>query len=203
MRGITPQLVMEKLPEIGEIKNPILRNQVQRVWLRALKESAWDEPDQIPFSPGGPEQLGKYSLIDHTRCVTRTGIALANNLVDIHGVKLNLDTVIAGGLLHDVGKAMVAEKRGKEVVISERGKELTHILLGSMVAMEEGMPDEIVHIIFAHTVPYLTRKQPVPPRTLEGVIVHYADFSSGDSLFFVGKVALLADAVAPMWSMTG
>ncbi len=203
MRGITPQVVMKALPEIGEIKDPKLRKQVLSVWVRALKESAWDKPGQIPFSPGGPQQLAKYSLIDHTRCVTRTGMALANNLVQIHGVKLSLDTVIAGGLLHDVGKALVAERRGKEVVISERGKGLTHILLGSMIASEEGMPDDIIHIIFAHTIPYITRKQPVTPRTVEGVIVHYADFSSGDSLFFVGKVGLLADAVAPMWSKTG
>lgn len=200
MTGISRQLVVSKLPEIREIGNAQLRETVERIWVRALKESPWDDVDHIPFSPEGPEHLRKYSLIDHTRCVTKTAIALADNLRTIHNLKINLDNVIAGALLHDVGKAMVFEKRGKSIVISEKGKQLTHILLGSALAIDEGLPDDLVHIVFAHTIPYMTLKQPVVPKSLEGVIVHYADFASGDSLFFVGNVALLCNSAAEMWS---
>jgi 3'-5' exoribonuclease len=126
---------------------------------------------------------------------------LARNLIEIHHLKIDLDAVIAGAVLHDVGKAMITRREGKDrFVISDEGRKLTHIMLGSALAMEEGVPLDIVHAIFSHTVPYVTFKQSVPPQTIEALIVHYADFGSGDALFFIGKVALLCNPLAPMWS---
>jgi putative nucleotidyltransferase with HDIG domain len=125
---------------------------------------------------------------------------LALNLIDIHDLKIDMDLVIAGAVLHDVGKAMVGRREGKKVVISDEGRKLTHIMLGAALAREEKLPLDVVHIIFAHTVPYVTFKQSVPPQTVEGVIVHYADFGSGDPIFFVGKVALLCNPLMPMWT---
>jgi 7,8-dihydroneopterin 2',3'-cyclic phosphate phosphodiesterase len=191
---------LSKLPEIRQIGDRGLRNMVARVWVRALEAHAWEDVDRIPMSPGGPEKLEKYTLIDHTRCVTKTAIDLARNLVEIHHLAVDMDAVIAGAVLHDVGKAVISRKEGERFVVSDEGRKLTHIMLGSAMAMEEGIPLDIVHTIFAHTVPYVTFKQSVPPQTIEALIVHYADFGSGDPIFFVGKVALLCNPIAPMWS---
>jgi putative nucleotidyltransferase with HDIG domain len=192
--------ILGTFPEMKRIDNRELRDRVVKVWMRALEQSAWDDVDKIPMSPGGPEKLEVYTLVDHTRCVTRTAMDLALNLIDIHDLKIDMDLVIAGAVLHDVGKAMVGRREGKKVVISDEGRKLTHIMLGAALAREEKLPLDVVHIIFAHTVPYVTFKQSVPPQTVEGVIVHYADFGSGDPIFFVGKVALLCNPLMPMWT---
>ncbi|MDA4114651.1 MAG: HDIG domain-containing protein [Thaumarchaeota archaeon] len=192
--------ILSTFPEVERIGDGDLRDRVVKVWIRALEKSAWDDINRIPMSPGGPEKLEGFSLVDHTRCVTRTAMDLARNLVEIHHLSIDMDSVIAGAVLHDVGKPMLGRREGDRVVISDEGRKLTHIMLGSALAMEEGLPLDIVHIIFAHTVPYVTAKQSVPPQTIEGVIVHYADFGSGDPIFFVGKVALLCNPLAPMWS---
>lgn len=199
---ISDEAVLSKFPEIAEIKDGALRRKVLRTWARAFELHSWKDVDRIPMSPGGPQKLEKHSLIDHTRCVTMTARDLANNLTKVHHLKIDMDAVIAGAVLHDVGKALMGRMEGGKFEVTDEGKKLTHIVLGSMLAREEGLPLDVVHAIFAHTIPYVTFKATVPPQTLETVIVHYADFGAGDPIFFDGKVALLCNPIAPMWSET-
>lgn len=194
------EIVLSKFPEVNEIRDSGLREKVVRMWVRALERHSLEDIDRIPMSPGGPEKLETYNLVDHTRCVTKTSIDLARNLIEIYEFEIDLDSVIAGAVLHDVGKAMICRNVDGRFVVTDEGKKLTHIMLGSAIAMEEGLPLDIVHAIFAHTVPYVTFKQSVPPQTIEALIVHYADFGSGDPVFFVGKVALLCNPIAQMWA---
>lgn len=200
---VTEESVLSKFPEVGWIADEGLRRKVLRTWARAFDVHSWGDVDRIPMSPGGPEKLEKFSLIDHTRCVTMTARDLARNIVEIHHLKIDMDAVIAGAVLHDVGKSLMCRKAGERFVVTDEGKKMTHIVLGSMLAREEDLPLDIVHAIFAHTVPYVTFKATVPPQTIEAVIVHYADFGSGDPIFFEGKVALLCNPIAPMWASTG
>lgn len=73
-----------------------------------------DDLEHIPFTL---LVQTKTSLLEHTRRVTRMAMAVARERGD-----LNMDYVIAGGLLHDVGKLLEYEKRGRHVVKSRSGE---------------------------------------------------------------------------------
>jgi putative nucleotidyltransferase with HDIG domain len=86
---------------------------------------------------------------------------------------INMDVVIAGAILADVGKLLEYEKRGAHVVQSARGELLRHPFTGVALAMECELPDTVCHIIAAHA-----GEGDLMKRTTEALIVHHADFMS-------------------------
>ena len=84
---------------------------------------------------------------------------------------INGDFLIAGALLHDVGKLMEYELRNGKVVKSEYGKQFRHPVSGSNLARDCGLPDGVVHIIYAHSHEGNNIK-----RSPEAIIVHHCDF---------------------------
>ena len=82
-------------PEIKKIKQNSIRNGVIHAWLLAIKKGNWKKIDTIPFTL---LINTKKTLIEHTRFVTRMAMAVARQRHD-----LNMDYIIAGGLVHDVG----------------------------------------------------------------------------------------------------
>ena len=87
-------------------------------------------------------------------------------------LSINLDTVIAGAILADVGKLLEYElgRDGKSRQ-SERGEALRHPFTGVALALECGVPDAVCHIIAAHAA-----EGDLVKRTTEANIVHHADF---------------------------
>jgi ribonuclease Y len=75
-------------------------------------------------------------------------------------LRADVDIARAGGLLHDLGKAI-----GREV-------EGTHAALGAKLAAESGMDERIVHCIEAH-------HEEIEPSTTEALITIVADAMSG------------------------
>ena len=62
------------------------------------------------------------------------------------------DYLIAGALLHDVGKLMeLARDPDGKTVKSDNGKLLRHAFTGVYLAMANDLPDEVVHIIAVHS----------------------------------------------------
>ena len=94
-------------------------------------------------------------------------------MIDFLGnsLDIDLDTVIAGAILADVGKVLEYEKVDGVSRQSERGKALRHPFTGVAVAMSCGVPDEVCHIIAAHA-----GEGDMVKRTTEAIIVHHADF---------------------------
>jgi putative nucleotidyltransferase with HDIG domain len=87
-------------------------------------------------------------------------------------MNINLEFLIAGALLHDVGKLMEYElKDDGSVVKSEFGKTMRHPVSGSKLAEECGLPNEVVHIIYAHS-----KEGDTLERSSEAIIVHHCDF---------------------------
>jgi hypothetical protein len=62
-------------------------------------------------------------------------------------------------------------KEDGSVVKSEFGKQKRHPVSGSELAKELGLPDEIVHIIYAHS-----KEGDTIERSRESIIVHHCDF---------------------------
>jgi putative nucleotidyltransferase with HDIG domain len=84
---------------------------------------------------------------------------------------IDLDVVIAGAILADVGKLLEYEKTGDEVRQSRRGRFLRHPFTGVALALAEGVPDEVCHVIAAHAA-----EGDAVKRSTEAIIVHHADF---------------------------
>jgi putative nucleotidyltransferase with HDIG domain len=86
---------------------------------------------------------------------------------------IDLDVVVAGAILADVGKLLEYEKVEGRAVQSERGRFLRHPFTGVALAMEAGVPDRVCHIIAAHA-----DEGSLVKRSTEATIVHHADFMS-------------------------
>ncbi len=151
----------EELEWITEKK---LKEKVIDVWKTAADRGDWKDLNKVPFTLL-IENSGK--LIDHTKRITK----LAKAVYDNREEKINLDFLIAGALLHDVGKLLEYDVINGEVVKGEYGKKFRHPVSGALLARELGLPDEIVLIIYAHS-----HEGDKLERSAESVIVHHCDF---------------------------
>jgi putative nucleotidyltransferase with HDIG domain len=158
-------------PELQEIAGVELRKKVVKCWLIALEDGQWDRIEDMPWVPGSAEFI---TNVQHVRTAARIGIAIAktiNSSQDLMpGATVNLDTVIAGSILHDVGKLLEftgPENRTGEV--TPLGNRMLHHILGAHLAIKAGLDAEIVHCIEAHREPQTF------PRSLEARIVLTGD----------------------------
>jgi len=157
--------IESRLPEVKWIENQDLKEKVLEVWKEAAARGKWTTLDDVPFTLLFE---GSGKLTEHTQRITR----LAKSVYDTRDENLNHDYLIAGALLHDVGKLMEYEKLNDgSVVKSEFGKQMRHPVSGSKLAEELGLPPEIVHIIFAHS-----KEGDNLQRSPESIIVHHCDF---------------------------
>jgi len=153
------------IPEVNQIRNPKLKEGVLRTWQLAMERGGWhvDDLNHIPFTLLIPT---KTTLLEHTRRVTRMAMAVAGERGD-----LNMDYVIAGGLLHDVGKLLEYEKRGGKVMKSSSGELVRHPVSGYGLTSETNLPVEVSHIVIAHSDEGDKAK-----RIPEAILIHHCDF---------------------------
>jgi putative nucleotidyltransferase with HDIG domain len=167
--------VRELWPEIAWIQGPSLRDATARTWEIALERSPLEPQDllEIPFTLLVPGL--DVTFMEHKRAVVHIARRSAEAMKEFFGEKLpiDLDTVIAGAILADVGKVLEYERVEGRAVQSARGSLLRHPFTGVAVAMECGVPDAVSHIIAAHAAEGDHVK-----RTTEAMIVHHADFMS-------------------------
>ena len=170
--------IKELLPEIEQVVDPRLRAGCVRVWARALKEGGWSPSDlrTIPFTLLLPQSVG-VSLLDHTRIVTKLCLAAYGLLDAAGGVSLHRDHLLAGALLHDVGKVLEMERDGESYAKSPQGKLMRHPFSGAALCLEEGLPNEVAHIVALHA-----KEGDHSRRTPEATVVHYADFLTFEAL---------------------
>ncbi|MGD8699249.1 MAG: HDIG domain-containing protein [Gemmatimonadales bacterium] len=167
---------VEKLwPELAWIQDPKLRDQVAETWVRAFELSPLEPDDlnRIPFTLLIPDCPATF--MEHKRCVVHIARRAAESMREFLGraLAIDLDTVIAGAILADVGKLLEYEKVDGEVRQSDRGKALRHPFTGVALAMACGVPDTVCHIIAAHAA-----EGDLVKRSTEAYIVHHADFMS-------------------------
>ncbi len=161
-------------PELEWISDPDLRQRTTRCWERAFELSPLSPADleRIPFTlkvPGCP-----VSFMAHKRLVAHVARDAANTIRQFVGdaLPVDLDVVIAGAILADVGKLLEYEADDAGATHqSARGKYLRHPFTGVALAMECGLPDAVCHIIASHA-----GEGDLVARTTEAWIVHHADF---------------------------
>ncbi|HSJ30687.1 MAG TPA: hypothetical protein VK933_04585, partial [Longimicrobiales bacterium] len=98
-------------PELEWIADPLLREATARTWEQALAQSPLDPDDleTIPFT-----LLVKdcpASFMAHKRCVVHIARRAAEAMRDfLTALPIDLDVVIAGAILADVGKLLEYER---------------------------------------------------------------------------------------------
>jgi putative nucleotidyltransferase with HDIG domain len=172
----TMREAVEKLwPELEWIADRKLREQVTQTWIRAFELSPLEPQDlnEIPFTLLVPDCPATF--MEHKRCVVHIARKAAESMQEFLGkaLTIDLDTVIAGAILADVGKLLEYELVDGGVRQSDRGKSLRHPFTGVGLAMACGIPDQVSHIIAAHAA-----EGDLVKRSTEAYIVHHADFMS-------------------------
>jgi len=168
------ETVKKLWPEIDWIENADLREQVTQTWIKALERSPLEAEDlaQIPFTL--LVQNCPITFMEHKRCVVHIARESAKAMQVFMGraLPIDIDAVIAGAILADVGKLLEYElgpdRKSRQ---SERGEALRHPFTGVALALECGVPDSVCHIIAAHAA-----EGDLVKRTTEALIVHHADF---------------------------
>ena len=165
--------VYELWPELEWIEDATLREKVAGTWDLALQKSVLTAEDlmEIPFTLL-VENL-EVSFMSHKRCVVHISRDSGRQIMEHFGDQLpvNMDLLIAGAILADVGKLLEYEKKDGKIVQGVYGKYLRHPFSGVSLAESCGVPPEVCHIIAAHAGEGDHIK-----RSVEAYIVHHADF---------------------------
>ncbi len=183
--------IAKLFPNLMDIKNAGLRDKVAAVWNEALttgcdgKGWTFDEIRAIPFTL----LAGKIDLrfVEHLNSCCKQCIAIAGVLGEVFGarVPVNLDVLIAGSLLADVGKMLEFDKdAGGKVVKGYYGEMLRHPFSGVALCYKHGVPPEVMHVVATHS-----HEGDKVERTIESWIFHHADFIDFDIAKVLGKQA--------------
>ncbi len=162
-------------PEIEWIQDAKLRHQVTQAWAYALETSplTMDDLQTIPFS-----LLIKdchITFINHKRTCVQLAVDIANRMQTNFGdaIHINMDILIAGAILIDVGKLQEYEIVNGKLTTSDRGRLVRHPFSGVAIAQRFSLPTEVQHIIATHS-----KEGDWGQRSVEAIIVHHADFVS-------------------------
>lgn len=158
---------------VSSIQNPHLRSLLELL----LKDSSVME--KLKVTPGGKLWHHAYvgGLLQHTLRVVQVCEKAASmyELVD-------RDLLITGALVHDIGKISSYSARGF-FDYTDEGRLIGHIVSGNelidrKIQMIEDFPSELAlrlkHLVLSHQG-QLEFASPVVPKTLEAIILHYAD----------------------------
>jgi putative nucleotidyltransferase with HDIG domain len=166
--------VLDLWPELLWIKDEDLRLKTAKTWELALSKSVLtiDDLNTIPFTLlCGPDL--KVSFMAHKRCVVHVAYESAIKMQEFFKDELpiNMDHVIAGAILADVGKLLEYEMKDGKSCVGSYGKYLRHPFSGVSLAEQCGVPAAVCHIIAAHA-----GEGDLVKRSTEAYIVHHADF---------------------------
>src|SRR6266581_2036702 len=157
-------------------------NEVEDPGLRKLLRSCFT-PEVIARFRHWPAAVRHHGavaggLLEHTVNVT----TIAQRLAELYPCNANL--VLAGALLHDIGKLDELEER-PGAGFTTPGRMVGHVILGmqyvqehaqQVYGLEKAILHDLLHIILTHHGT-LAFGSPVCPATIEALIVHQADMA--------------------------
>lgn len=176
-----PQAMYEELLEI-------VAQHLHRPDLRGLVESILEtNRQQLLTHPAARRHHHAYAggYLEHVLGVTRSAVFLAGKYADYYPdlrPPLDKELVIAGAILHDIGKLRELEQQPADTYFTPEGELIGHVLLGRDIVREAAATMKIdgetllrlEHIVISHQrLPEWGA--PKPPMTPEALIVHYAD----------------------------
>lgn len=183
------QSVIHSLPELNEIRDEALRNQVIDAWAYSLGHSSFRSIEEIPAS-GNPDtpKLKSGSQTDHIRGVTQLAIALADSLAgQFPQLPIDRDLLVACALCHDVGKPYEFDPKNQQRWRNNPGASgfpaIRHTQYGTHVCLTIGLPEEVCHAAGCHS-----GEGELVKRSLHVTIVHHADYTFWEALETGGQL---------------
>ncbi len=176
---------------LSMIKNEEIKRKVVDTWLLGCKKGGWqsmNELKQMPFTL--LTDCKGINFLEHTLAVTEGALQLAKAQEKQYSVmpyNIDYDILVAGGLLHDVGKLLeISKNNGEGFTKSHSGKCMRHPISGAILAAQVNLPEEIVNVIACHA-----KEGEGRPQVLETVFVHQADFATFNPLVMMTKDILI------------
>lgn len=175
------QLILKLEQHIESIKIKSLHKLIKRLLLTDL----FDDFCKAPAATYNHHSY-KGGLLEHSVSVAD----ICKSCVPLYK-HINQDILIAGALIHDIGKIFELEF-GESISYSSKGNLLGHIFMGANKFLEECkketnfpeyLSDHLTHILLSHHG-ILERGSPVEPKTLEAIVVHKADTADADANSF-------------------
>jgi 3'-5' exoribonuclease len=195
---------VEKL--YGDLRSAVAR--VKNPWLQRLLECVVDDPEIAPRLKRAPAAMTMHhaylgGLLEHT--VSLIGLADA---VCGHYPELDRDLLVAGVVLHDIGK-LEELRYARGFDYSDEGRLLGHISMGAMLVREkckviENFPVAlrvmVEHLILSHHGSH-EFGSPSLPQFPEAVALHAIDDLDSKMAAMRGSLELAAGAPASeMWT---
>ncbi len=155
-------------PAVKDISDADLREKVCQLWVQMWRGSNFEKIEDLSqWEPA--RDIVNWTNVEHTNEVTRCAATIGRLFEEMYPIKVNLDYIIAGAILHDVDKlALFDSKTGSHI---DRGEKFSHANYGAHAALAIGLPQDVAHIIGSHSANYSSTE----PRTVEAVIVRQAD----------------------------
>ena len=172
--------------QLSKIIDPSIKKKVVETWVEACRQGGWESIhalEKLPFTIA--TDANGIGLVQHIKASTEGAAALAEiqkkYIPDFPD--LDMDIIVAGGLLNDINKVIVFEldesgHYGNKISTSEA----TNTFPGVAVTRDNGLPDSIVKL-----VEYECRKGAGGPGNIETIFVQHADFITFDSMDYLNK----------------
>ena len=177
--------------QLDRIQDSDLRQKVIDIWVLACERGGWNNSDQLVNMPFTLlTKTHGINFIDHTIVVTEGAVGLAKAMLDNYRsmpYRIDMDRLVAGGLLHDVGKLLEIEPiTGGGYRKSRSGMCKRHPISGAILVAEAGLSEELVNIVACHA-----KEGEGAPKCIETVLIHQADFATFDPLVLLEKSQLI------------
>ena len=177
MTKITEEMVRSYFPQLSEIKNQEYAKKAAEIWVEAFENSSWEDIADAQFATRAPG----VALVKHTESVTANALMIARNTAEKYGYEINTDILILAAVLHDVCKLEemeMGDQGSKTSRKSSLGKIYQHGFLSGYYTQKYGLPNEVTGLVVAHS-----GQSKVIPRSIEGMILYYADMMDADIHF--------------------
>ena len=178
----------EVLPQLYMIADEELRDKCAEAYLLGVALGNWDNKGGLvncPVNVGALRDYCPVTNLEHVRVATAAAARVYDYLspwLKEIGAVCDRDTVIAGTLLHDIGKMIEYDRDDtNRACYSRTGPMFRHTVAGAYLAKKGGLPDEIVHIVLTHS----HSQAPEGPNALETpatTIVKGCDLMSWESI---------------------
>ncbi len=175
-------------PQMFDELLTIVRDRIDHAPLRELVKSILTSNRELLLAcPAARRNHHAFAggLLEHTLSVTRSCVYLADKYAEYYPdmqPPLDKNLVVAGGILHDIGKLRELQQQPEGTTYTAEGTLIGHMLQGRDMVREAAAGVEIdadtllrlEHLVIAHQrLPEWG--SPKPPMTPEALIVHYAD----------------------------
>ena len=160
--------IIRLFPAVPKIGNEGIRNKVIQAWLHAWKQSNFSRIEDVHQFEPARDRIA-YTNVEHTNQVCRACEGIAGMALEGLNLKLQMDHLLAGAILHDVDKMMIFDSRTGG--FTEMGRRSFHAVAGGALARSLGLPEEVAHIVEAHSL----RFSPHPPKSAEALTIRHAD----------------------------